>query len=307
MDMPSYLNYGSMLEMNPFAAYQANQQVDLAKQFQGQKYQQEQNTTNKGTLENIFSEQNNPNRVQSQILQNEGQGLLNESQGYKNRTGKLEAERGEANQQNILNADQRAAALKMSEDEMKQFDYHVSDLLRSPDAAQRAEGAKLQTYLSSYQTERRKAADELTKAGESARIHAGSAERIANANIEAGRWDKTSKDSNLSFSQQLTKMKVPEQLTAIQGALATGLDPDTGAEMSPMAKQGYQAMYDQGVRQLNANIAARGQAQGMTLGAGAGGAPTLVPKQLPSVAANKAPPKLSDQELINQYLNPPKK
>jgi hypothetical protein len=292
MDMPGYLDYGKIMQMNPFAAYQANQQMDLAKQFQDQKYQQEQNTTNKGTLENIFSAQNNPNKVQGQILQNEGQGLLNESQGYKNRTDRLGAERAEANQQNVLSADQRAAALKMSEDDMKAFDFHVGELLRNPDPAQRAEGAKLQTYLSSYQAERRKAADELTKAGEASRIHAGSAERIANANIEAGRWDKAAKGGNLSFSQQLTKMKVPEQLTAIQGALATGLDPDTGAEMSPMAKQGYQAMYDQGVQQLNANNAARGQGQGMTLGAGAGGTPTLVPKQIPSVAASKAPPKL---------------
>jgi hypothetical protein len=293
MDMPGYLDYGKIMQMNPFAAYQANQQMDLDKQFQDQKYQQEQNTTNKGTLENIFSAQDNPNRVESRILQNEGQGLLNEGQGYKNRTDKLSTERFEANQQNVLSADQRAAALKMSEDDMKAFDFHVGELLRNPDPAQRAEGAKLQTYLSSYQAERRKAADELTKAGEASRIHAGSAERIANANIEAGRWDKAAKGgSSLSFSMQLSKMKVPEQLTALQGALATGIDPDTGAEMSPMAKQGYQAMYDQGVQQLNANNAARGQGQGMTLGAGAGGTPTLVPKQIPSVAASKAPPKL---------------
>jgi len=293
MDMPGYLDYGKIMQMNPFAAYQANQQMDLAKQFQDQKYQQEQNTTNKGTLENIFSAQNNPNKVQQQILQNEGLGLSNENMGYKNRTDKLGAERAEANQQNILSADQRAAALKMSDDDMKAFDFHVGELLRNPDPAQRAEGAKLQTYLSSYQAERRKAADELSKAGEASRIHAGSAERIANANIEAGRWDKASKGgSSLSFSMQLSKMKVPEQLTALQGALATGIDPDTGAEMSPMAKQGYQAMYDQGVQQLNANNAARGQGQGMTLGAGAGGTPTLVPKQIPSVAASKAPPKL---------------
>jgi len=293
MDMPGYLDYGKIMQMNPFAAYQANQQMDLAKQFQDQKYQQEQNTTNKGTLENIFSAQNNPNKVQQQILQNEGLGLSNENMGYKNRTDKLGAERAEANQQNILSADQRAAALKMSDDDMKAFDFHVGELLRNPDPAQRAEGAKLQTYLSSYQAERRKAADELSKAGEASRIHAGSAERIANANIEAGRWDKAPKGgSSLSFSMQLSKMKVPEQLTALQGALATGIDPDTGAEMSPMAKQGYQAMYDQGVQQLNANNAARGQGQGMTLGAGAGGTPTLVPKQIPSVAASKAPPKL---------------
>jgi hypothetical protein len=302
MEMPSYLNYGSMLEMNPFAAYQANQQVDLAKQFQDQKYQQEQNTTNKGTLENIFSAQDNPNRVQNRVLQNEGQGLLNENQGYKNLTGKLEAERAEANQQNILSADQRAAALKMTEDDMKKFDYHVNDLLRDPDPAQRAEGAKLQTYLSSYQLERRKAADDLLKT----QTMAEASKYRADNSLEGIKYrtdnQKGKGGSSLSFSMQLGKMKVPEQLTALQGALTTGIDPDTGAEMSPMAKQGYQAMYDQGVQQLNANNAARGQGQGMTLGAGSNGTPTLVPKQIPSVGTGNKP-KLSDQELINQYLN----
>lgn len=191
MDMPGYLDYGKIMQMNPFAAYQANQHMDLAKQFQDQKYQQEQNTTNKGTLENIFSAQDNPNRVESRILQNEGQGLLNEGQGYKNRTDKLGAERAEAMHQNNLNADQRAAALKMSDDDMKKFDYHVGELLRHPDPTQRAEGAKLQTYLSSYQAERRKAADAMALQQEQTRSHLGgiNAQQEGQKNLEQMRID----------------------------------------------------------------------------------------------------------------------
>lgn len=301
MEMPGYLDYGKVMDMNPFAAYQANQQMDLARQFQDQKFQQQQNLTNKGTLENIFSAQDDPNRIQERIIRNEGQGLMNEAQSYKNREGKLGAERAEANQQNVLNADQRAAALKMSDDEMKQFDYHVGDLLRSSDPEQRKEGAVLQTYLSSYQAERRKAKDELTKAGEAARIHAGSAERIAEANIDAGRWNRKGSGS-VSFSQSLSKMKVAEMMPHLRSALDTGIDPDTGEAMTPMARQGYQSMYDQAVAQTDANNAARGQAQGMTLGQGEGGKPALVPKQVPSAGGAKKP-QLSDQELINQYLN----
>lgn len=305
MDMPGYLDYGKIMQMNPFAAYQANQQMDLAKQFQDQKYQQEQNTTNKGTLENIFSAQNNPNKVQQQILQNEGLGLSNENMGYKNRTDKLGAERAEANQQNILSADQRAAALKMSEDDMKAFDFHVGELLRNPDAAQRAEGAKLQTYLSSYQAERRKAADELSKAGEASRIHAGSAERIANANIEAGRWDKAPKGgSSLSFSAQLAKMKAADMLPHLSKALETNIDPDTGQEMTPVARLGYEAMFNQAGTQTDSAIASRANAGSLVLSK-ENGKTDLAPKKVPSSVYKK--PELSEDELIKLYSKPQNK
>ena len=279
---------------NPMTYLQASDNQDLARQFRDQSYQNAQINNRKGILDNELNTAKNPLEVDRMALANEGQ-------GYKNRTGKLEAERGEANQQNVLSADQRAAALKMSDDDMKAFDYHVSDLLRSPDPAQRKEGATLQTYLSSYQLERRKAADDLLKTQTTAEAY----KYRADNSLEGIKYrtDNQKLKGTLSFEQQLAKMKAADSLPQLNKVLKTGIDPDTGNELSPMARKGYQAMYDQAATQTDAAIAARANAGSMVLTPGQEGKTTLAPKQVPSVVPNKAPPKLSDQDLINQYLN----
>jgi hypothetical protein len=80
INMPSYVDYGAIQSMNPVAAGQAYDQIGLARQFADESYKQQQNSTQKGFLENQFAEQDNPNKVQERVLTNQGKDILN--QGY---------------------------------------------------------------------------------------------------------------------------------------------------------------------------------------------------------------------------------
>lgn len=152
LGMPSYTDYDSMLGMNPWAQMQANEQLGLANQFQQQDLQKGNLANEKASLDNLFTAQDNPNRVQERVLTNQGLDIGNQDKG-------IDLNRKKANQQNILNADQRKAALDATDDHIKEMDNHVGVMLRSQDPAEREEGLKLQQFMPQILAERRKQAD----------------------------------------------------------------------------------------------------------------------------------------------------
>jgi len=239
MDMPTYTGYGDMLAMNPYAQFQAGQQQDLASQFQNQKYQQEQNTTQKGTLENQQSTSMNPMLLEQQRGINQGTDI-------KNQGAQLTLEAQQANQANVLSKQQRQAALDASEDEMKQFDVHVRKMLTSPNPAERDQGAQMQQYLSSFQTERRAAQDKMALQQEQSRSHlqgigaqTAAQERMNTANINAGKFTKRGAAGvqNIQDSVQSGKMTAEKAAVALHAAAQFAEDPDTAQKYTEMAQQ----------------------------------------------------------------------
>ncbi len=197
-------------EWNPASYLRGFQNQELADQFREQSYQQQINTTRKGQLDNDFAEQDNPNRVTERVLTNRGRELNNTNQGIVNEIAGLGLERAKARQPSLLSEDQRAAVLKASDDDVKAFDYHVQELLRDPSPAKRQEGARLQTYLSSFQAERRKAQDDLNKAAVGPNIQ----REINKDNLAGGKYVRSNK-YGLSLEQKIDSENDPAKKMAL--------------------------------------------------------------------------------------------
>jgi hypothetical protein len=132
--------------------------------------------------------------------------MLLEQQGYVNnnaksvsRTNQLGVERAEANQQNLLNEDQRKAALSLSTDEITQMGNHITKTLMNPQASQaeRDQAIKMQQFLPAIQAEQRKHKEKMEEvaakeAGDTARTRLQGQNNIelANVNNAAGRYAK---------------------------------------------------------------------------------------------------------------------
>ncbi len=274
MDNP---NYGQLLESNPYAQWQAGQQADLNSQFQNQKYLQEQNATQRGTLENQQAAGMNP------LLQ-EQQRIANQGAGYKTGSAGLEFERAKANQANVLNADQRKAALDLSEDQMKQFDQHVGELLRSDNPAERDQGAKLQSYIPAFQEARRKHQEELEKAAIAPTIKGKTDITTEQMGISAGKYEKTPRAEGKSPQTVYNSLSPDKRIGVSAMALESGVNPFTQAPLSPDERRQFQAIHDQDQRTIEANLAAR-LGQGAIATVGPTGSVGLGNKAPPTIGA----------------------
>ena len=85
MDLPNYTDLGKIYEMNPGAFMEAQEQMGLARQFQAQKLQQENEITRSKGLANLFDEQNNPLKLENQQISNRKLGYEADSSGVKSR------------------------------------------------------------------------------------------------------------------------------------------------------------------------------------------------------------------------------
>lgn len=128
---------------NPQAYLAGQENYELGKTAFSEDVRRKQQDTRKVELENLFAEQDNPNRIQSRVLENEGRVLDNTSKGYTNRQAKLTTERAEANHWNNLQADQRAALMKVSEDELKSGELQAEQWIRSGDPELQRQGLAL--------------------------------------------------------------------------------------------------------------------------------------------------------------------
>lgn len=134
MELPNYLDYGKMYDMNPMAFMNAMEQRDLAQQFKQQKYAQEQEVLKQKQLANLFDEQNNPIRLQ------QGQADLVGKQ-QTNRKTTVEADLAEGTKQFKLDEAQRQAVLGAKEHELKAMEAEGWLMMQNP--ATRAQGQKI--------------------------------------------------------------------------------------------------------------------------------------------------------------------
>ncbi len=270
-------------DWNPLSYMKGYENQGLADQYRQQAIQQQQEATRKASLENQFTEQDNPNRIQERVLTNQGKVLSNEGQGYLNTTNRLASERASASQASNLSADQRKAALSLSEDELKQFTADVSNMMISSDPKIRTQGMQYRAFLPTIISEREKQKQEMDK------IYAQGKNQkdVEQMRIDAGKYDKK---AAMSWAVKFSSLPPATRVGNLQGALTSGIDPMTGQPMDQTSREAYQAMLEQDIRTLDAQTAAKGQGQGITLGIPEGGtSPKLVPKVQPSVGGNTPP------------------
>lgn len=82
---------------------------------------------------------------------------------------------------------------------------------------------------------------------------------IEKAGIEAGKYKRGG--AGTSITTVFAKMTPEARLGAVQKALATGVDPETGELMTDMARKGYESMYDQDKRTVDSKNASKSVAK----------------------------------------------
>lgn len=136
MEMPNYLDYDKMYEMNPMAFHEAQGQLGLARQFQDQKLQQEQARVKQMTLANQFDEQNNPLKLENQRLTNTGLEHANVESGVKARVSA-------ATEGLQLDAAQKDLIMKAKKSDLDGMEYEGQRMAYSTDPNIRAAGEAL--------------------------------------------------------------------------------------------------------------------------------------------------------------------
>lgn len=194
MDMPGYTDYGKMYEMNPGAFMQAQGQVDLASQFQGQEFQKGAQDLRTKELANLFSEQNDPQRLEQQRLTNEGMGLTN-------RQDKVKTRISEATEGLQLDAAQKDLVYKASKSELDGMEVLGQRMAYSQNPQERAQGEamlKLHRDFIKLREEQKFTAGENAKARDHAFAIEGQrhknaterAARLAEIKAKAGKGDE---------------------------------------------------------------------------------------------------------------------
>ena len=185
VSMPSYLDYGKMMEMNPVAQFQAQQQQGLAQQFAQQRLQQEQEQLKTSQLANQFSEQDNPLRIQSRQADIE-------SKGYENRQQRVKTDQTEALAPGALSLAQQKQVLEADEGQIKHMQQVAQQYLYDDDPETQRKGRTLLEKSKEYIEMRQKHKDEMEKqdlirksAEKVAGIHAGATIQAAQIGAES--------------------------------------------------------------------------------------------------------------------------
>lgn len=303
MEMPGYLDYQKMAMQDPMAYGQSMDQLGLAKLFQAEKQKQAESKTLADMMANDQSREMNPLLVQQQRLNNIGKDTTNQDAG-------LTLERNKAMQTANLNADQRAAAMKITDDQLKsaqqkiELDYMSGD----PERIKRAQQGE--QFLSAVRAEKRKAADEMEKVKEQGRnslavtnANVAGQRGIEQMRIDAGKYDKK---AGISWAVKFGSLPPATRVGNLQAALTAGKDPATGEPMDAETRAMYVSMLEQDMATLNAANNARGGNTGVTLSIPqGGGSPALVNKTPVTVnpQGNSQPqPKIQspqDQQALN--------
>jgi len=286
--LPSIQDLGTQFgTWNPMTYTQAVDNEGLAAQFRNQSYMQEQNQTQKGTLENQHDAAMNP------LLQGQQRGV-NQAKDIANSEASLVLERNLATQPQAMKLAIQKAATALDDQDIKDMENHITKVLTNREGvygqADVDKAMKMQQYLPSIMAEKRKHAEKMAEvaakeAGDTYRtkLQTGSAERINQANIDAGRWTKKGSGGGGSIVDNLWsgKMKVAERLGAVKAILETGQHPDEDRELTSLERRSLQALYDQDAATTEGKLAM--QAQGITAKANATGGVSIVNKDKPSV------------------------
>ena len=190
MELPNYLDYGKMYEMNPGAFWQAQKQVDLAQMFQDQNLQQERLATEKSGLDNLFQQQNDPMKLEEQSLKNRGLGV---DTRIKEGTEALR-----------LDAEQKKFILSANQADLDGMEVEAQRMAYSPDPKIREQGTQLLKMHKDFIKLREQAAIDEAKQrrlfDQQERLQRMKAD--AAARTAAARGANVAKTSNLSADKQ---------------------------------------------------------------------------------------------------------
>lgn len=144
MPMPSVEDLQTMYgSWNPQAYLEAQSNAGLERQFRESEYGRQQQLEQQAGLDTLFRQQDDPEQLRERVLTNRNKELANTGLGYKNDSEALDLERKRALQTLNLDADKRAAMLKLTSDQLTEADQAVEQMRRSLDPVMQARGEKL--------------------------------------------------------------------------------------------------------------------------------------------------------------------
>ena len=115
--------------------------------------------------------------------------------------------------------------------------------------------------------------------------------------IDAGKYDKAK--ASKSFYESLQLASPDKRIGAVKVILDTGIDPATKEPLTPMERAGYQALYDQDARTLNAkNAAGTGGGAGAVVDAKGN---IVIDNKIPKPGVSDTKKVLSDEDLLKKY------
>jgi len=287
MEQPGYLQYGEMMNMNPIAYGQAQEQVGLARQWQAEQQKQAELKSLSDLYATQQSQQMNPLLLEQQRLTNAGKGMANEDGGMSLGIRK-------ATYPQELQAKIDDFATKADETKLKSIEQKINLAYLSGDPQQVDQAKQAEGFLASVRASREKHAQALAIQQEQTRSHIGginaqgkNALELENRQFEHGKYNRSS-GTGLTLIQSLNKKKVAERLGDVGAILTSGVNPATGEELTDIEKLYFKAMYEQDTRTVDAGNAKGGAGQGLT-GGKQDGKIVVQEKSLPSVAGKKAP------------------
>jgi len=229
---------------------QGRQQVGLANLYQNQRSQANELENEKNTLANLYSRQNDPQRLENQRLTNEGLGNTN-------LTGGVAARRAVANEGMQLTQDQLDFATKASESDLKMAEQHAQKQMYSGDPRQIEEAKKILDFTVAARQARAKAEADLLQAREG---HL-SAQKIGAGHDAASRYS-TDARKQAGASRQTGAKTVDDALAGAKTYQAKANVYEAAAQRARLAGDDEMAQYYMQQSQAAAaqDIAARGAA-----------------------------------------------
>ena len=288
---------------NPMATYQGLQNQDLASQFRDQAYADNASTVRAGQMKNDQAALMNPLLLEKQQSDNTYQDLLNAGKTTSNTSEALDLGNKQSLNPDKLAAERAKLRTMFNDEQINQMSddiwkAHVENI-KSGDPVKIQETGSLLDLLGGAS----KAAD-----------------RVQTRNLKEGDWINSQILANInadsrvnaagmrgagktpaSWQSQFNKLPTSSKKDTAAAAIATGRNPYTGDELTEDELAAFKASYDSAVATLDAGNAARGQAQGVTAGVDENKKIVIKNKGIPS-SGNTAS-KLSDDDLINKYLN----
>jgi hypothetical protein len=307
VQMPTYLNYGEMLNMNPYAYGQAQQQVDLARLFQDQALQQEQNRTTKGTLENDYNRGLNPLLLQHQKLSNTGLDLRNQDQSMDNslKQTKVNIDTATRPQQQELAVKKIANAI--TDEELTTWENEANKMLQSPDPKVQSEGLRHKEFFRSVMAERMK--QDAISQGQIAVDEAQLPGKIQVAQIGAdARRDIANIGAQGKITVETLRGKTAQEIAAIKQTLAqrlATLDRQVAADPNNPDLRQQQAETFQQLQTANAAYGGAINTGAMGVPRNAQSDPTGTGAPVPPAApvAPKAPVPAYDNQSMSYWRN----
>lgn len=222
---------------NPEAYLQGRQQVDLSNQYENGRIQEQGQDIRTKELANIFSEQDNPNKVQNRVLTNQGLEKTNEGLGYDNVIKGVNSRTATAMEPFNINKQQMEAIKSIKQSDLDMGEIQAKQMAMSQDPAVRAQGEQLLSFTSHVRDIKMKHDNEMEKERYTQGQQTGrmiennqSAERIANIGANS-RQNVANTRSNGSTSQDFwstyNKMKTARDKHSSLVAEAMRIGPES--------------------------------------------------------------------------------